>query len=61
MLMLSYIPGMHTTAFVKIINLEGKAFLDFGCGTSLLTERMAPQASRILALDSSERMISVFQ
>jgi len=26
----------------KVINLEGKVILDFGCGTGLLIERVAP-------------------
>ena len=43
----------------EIINLEGLVILDFGCGTGLLTDKMAPKASRILGLDSSEKMITV--
>ena len=45
----------------KLVNLEGLSVLDFGCGTGLLTERMAQKANQILGLDSSEKMISVLQ
>ena len=45
----------------EIIDLEGLAILDFGCGTGLLTERMAQKASRILGIDLSEKMISVLK
>lgn len=33
--------------------------LDFGCGTGLLTEAMAPEARSIVALDLSPKMIEV--
>ena len=33
--------------------------VDFGCGTGLLTERMSPHASSIVALDSSNKMIAI--
>jgi len=45
----------------EIVNIEGLNILDFGCGTGLLTERMSPTANRILALDSSDKMISVLR
>ena len=48
-------------ALCEILNLEGLTILDFGCGTGLLTERMAPKANRILGLDSSEKMISALK
>ena len=46
---------------VEIVSLAGLNILDFGCGTGLLTARMAPTANRIVALDSSPKMISVLQ
>ncbi len=44
---------------VEIINPEGLNILDFGCETGLLTEKLTPVARRILALDSSMKMIAV--
>jgi predicted TPR repeat methyltransferase len=44
---------------LETVEIENLNILDFGCGTGLLTEKMAPIANRILAVDSSERMISV--
>jgi len=44
---------------LETFEIEGLNILDFGCGTGLLTEKMAPFANRILAVDSSEKMISV--
>ncbi|MDG3086000.1 methyltransferase domain-containing protein [Vibrio hannami] len=41
----------------KIINLKGKRVFDFGCGTGLLSEKIAPFAKDIVALDASEEMI----
>jgi len=44
---------------VKEINLEGLNVLDFGCGTGLLTEKMSRLANKIVALDSSGKMVSI--
>jgi len=44
---------------LEAVAIESLNILDFGCGTGLLTEKMAPIANRILAVDSSEKMISV--
>ncbi|WP_417869862.1 class I SAM-dependent DNA methyltransferase [Vibrio furnissii] len=41
----------------KLISLEGKHVLDFGCGTGLLSQLMSPVAKDIVALDASEAMI----
>ena len=49
------------SALAEIVSPEGLNILDFGCGTGLLTARMAPIANRILALDSSAKMISVLK
>jgi len=38
--------------------LDGALILDFGCGTGLLTERLAPDAGHIVALDPSAGMIA---
>lgn len=44
-----------------IVNLAGLDVFDFGCGTGLLTEKMASEANRIVALDPSIKMIEVLQ
>jgi len=41
------------------INLHGLRVLDFGCGTGLLAEKISPIASELVALDPSEKMISI--
>lgn len=43
----------------QLVDLNGLTVLDFGCGTGALTERMAPQAARIVALDPSPAMVAV--
>jgi len=45
----------------EVVNPDGLLILDFGCGTGLLTERMAITADRVVAVDPSEKMISVLQ
>lgn len=39
------------------LELSGLRALDFGCGTGLLTEAMAPQVQEVVALDLSPKMI----
>ncbi|TDT16649.1 methyltransferase family protein [Ilumatobacter fluminis] len=41
------------------IELDGATVCDFGCGTGLLTERLAPVAARVDAVDLSEAMRAV--
>lgn len=43
----------------KVSSIENKRILDFGCGTGLLTDLMAPKANHIVGLDTSEEMIAV--
>ncbi len=43
------------------VRLEGARVLDFGCGTGLLTEQVAPQAGEVVALDVSAAMLEVLQ
>ncbi len=57
---ISYSDKAFRTLF-EVVNPEGLLILDFGCGTGLLTERMAITADRIVAVDPSEKMISVLQ
>ena len=48
-------------SLVKSINIDGQNILDFGCGTGLLTEKISPLASRVVALDTSQKMINVLK
>ncbi|NOD78832.1 class I SAM-dependent methyltransferase [Ruegeria sp. HKCCD4332] len=46
------------------LSLRGKDWqsnrvLDFGCGTGLLTEKIAPHVEEVVAVDTSENMIAV--
>ena len=45
----------------NIVDIKGRKVLDFGCGTGLLAERMSDQASSVVAIDPSEKMISVLK
>jgi 2-polyprenyl-3-methyl-5-hydroxy-6-metoxy-1,4-benzoquinol methylase len=38
--------------------LEGSRVLDFGCGSGLLTERLAPLAASLVALDPADAMLA---
>ncbi|WP_299951705.1 methyltransferase domain-containing protein [uncultured Ruegeria sp.] len=40
-------------------NWKSKRVLDFGCGTGLLAERIAPHVAEVVAVDTSENMIAV--
>lgn len=49
-------------AFISLldtVSLKGMRVLDFGCGTGLLTEKISSLAKEVVALDTSEKMISV--
>lgn len=39
--------------------LKGISVLDFGCGTGLLTEKLSHHANSVVAIDPSEKMMSV--
>ena len=41
----------------RSVRLAGARACDFGCGTGLLTERLAPVCAAVVALDTSARMI----
>ncbi|MCB9526450.1 MAG: class I SAM-dependent methyltransferase [Myxococcales bacterium] len=43
------------------ISLEGARICDFGCGTGLLTERLAARAARVDAVDTSPAMLAVLR
>lgn len=44
-------------SLVEEIDHSGKTILDFGCGTGLLTEKLATQAKTVVGLDSAQKMI----
>ncbi|MGD8110100.1 class I SAM-dependent DNA methyltransferase [Vibrio sp. TRT 17S01] len=44
-------------SLTKAVSIKGKHVLDFGCGTGLMSQKLAPFAKDIVALDSSEAMI----
>jgi len=46
-------------SLTSAITLDKPSVFDFGCGTGLLTERLAPLAKQIVALDISEKMVAV--
>ena len=46
-------------ALQNTVNLDACRIMDFGCGTGLLTERLSERASSVVALDASQKMISV--
>lgn len=56
-------------AFASLISLtdirssawQTKRVLDFGCGTGLLAERVAPHVGELIAVDTSEKMIAVLK
>jgi len=43
------------------VPLEGARALDFGCGTGLLTQRLAPHCDTVVAVDASAAMIEVLE
>lgn len=43
----------------EAIDIKDLRVLDFGCGTGLLSEKLSPYAREIVALDTSEKMISI--
>ena len=47
------------TVLTKGIEIDGARVLDFGCGTGLLTEKVAREASEVVALDPAAKMLDV--
>jgi len=48
-------------AAALVSDLENSHVLDFGCGTGLLTEKLAPVCGHIVAVDTAAAMIDVLQ
>lgn len=46
-------------SLTQFTNLDGLRVLDFGCGTGLLTEKIAQSAPEVVAIDTSAKMIDV--
>jgi 2-polyprenyl-3-methyl-5-hydroxy-6-metoxy-1,4-benzoquinol methylase len=44
-----------------VSDLPNRRILDFGCGTGLLTEKLAPLCGQIVAVDTSARMIDILR
>ena len=42
-------------------SLHGASVLDFGCGTGLLTERLAPLSNSVTAVDTSAAMLDILR
>jgi 2-polyprenyl-3-methyl-5-hydroxy-6-metoxy-1,4-benzoquinol methylase len=53
--------SLHAAIMTRGMTLDGAVVCDFGCGTGLLTERLAPNAARIDAVDTSPGMLEVLQ
>ena len=45
----------------KVFHLSEKRVFDFGCGTGLLTEKLSPSVTEIVALDASSKMVDVLE
>ncbi|MFY0700986.1 MAG: class I SAM-dependent methyltransferase [Bermanella sp.] len=46
-------------SLAKRYDVAGLTILDFGCGTGLLTQRLAKAGAKVVALDRSEKMVQV--
>lgn len=47
------------TTLSDVLDIKDLRVLDFGCGTGLLTEKISPLAKEVVALDTSNKMISI--
>lgn len=45
----------------EVIEIRGAQVLDFGCGTGLLTEQLAPRVTSVTAIDPATKMIQVLE
>ncbi|SMY08301.1 class I SAM-dependent DNA methyltransferase [Flavimaricola marinus] len=44
---------------IRAPDWAGRRVLDFGCGTGLMAEKVAPHVQEVVAVDTSDRMIAV--
>lgn len=59
-----YYANQAFAALIDHVNIYGtgwknKRVLDFGCGTGLLAEKLAPLVGEVIAVDTSQKMIDV--
>ena len=52
---------MAFDSLLGVADIEGAEVFDLGCGTGLLSEKIASQAKSIVALDTSPKMMAVLQ
>ncbi|MBF0380463.1 MAG: class I SAM-dependent methyltransferase [Magnetococcales bacterium] len=52
---------MAYKSLLQVIKPEGLKVLDFGCGTGLLSQKIANHAKEVVALDSSPKMVQVLK
>lgn len=58
---LAYANAAWTSLEERVEVSQQARVLDFGCGTGLLTERLAPRVQEVVAVDASSEMIEVLQ
>ncbi|MGJ5620655.1 class I SAM-dependent DNA methyltransferase [Sulfitobacter sp. MF3-043] len=51
--------SLVTEVEIRTTGWKSKRILDFGCGTGLMAERVAPFVREVVAIDTSEKMIAV--
>jgi predicted TPR repeat methyltransferase len=53
--------SLVSTADIRDSDWKSKRVLDFGCGTRLLAQQVAPYVFELIAVDTSEKMIAVVE
>jgi predicted TPR repeat methyltransferase len=53
--------SLVSTADIRDSDWKSKRVLDFGCGTRLLAQQVAPYVFELIAVDTSEKMIAVLE
>ena len=56
-----YAERAHQSLLSNDISVTGLRVLDFGCGTGLLTAKIAESADEVVALDASSKMVEKLQ
>ncbi len=55
----AYANAAYASLFASVALGPDTRVLDFGCGTGLLTERLAPRVREVVAVDASPAMVAV--